>query len=203
MNTLIEHFQREWNNWGQSAIFLVGAIIVWLLSRAQSLGEIRKLQAELVSLRVSQFEKIITLDEKLRNVTDRVYEHLYTLLHAVQKKDAETAKTARDAAQKIFLLEYIGAYFHYTSVGRWVFPEVRYELVDDEIIPFLKTSASLLEGLNQPAVLALTQQQALVMNDIDFNFAFRFARKHTRFWEFERKRQLVQLEKRLCNRVKE
>jgi hypothetical protein len=201
MNDLIASLQQEWNGWGQSAVFLGGAVVVWLLSRAQSIGEIRKLQAELVSLRVSQFEKIISLDEKLRSVTDRVYEQLYVLHDAVQNKDAIAAKTARAATQKIFLLEYIGAYFHYTSVGRWVFPEVRYELVDDEIIPFLKTSVMLLETLNLPAVLSLTQQQALEIGDIDFNFAFRFARKHTRFWELERKRKLDALEGQLFKRV--
>ncbi len=201
MNALIEFFQPAWNGWGQSVVFLGGAVVVWLLGRAQSIGEIRKLQAELVSLRVNQFEKIITLDEKLRSVTERVYEQLYALLHATQNADAEGAKTAREATQKIFLLEYIGAYFHYTSVGRWVFPEVRYELVDDEIIPFLKTSAMLLEALNQATVLSLTQQQVLVMSDIDFNFALRFARKHTRFWEFERRKSLVELEKRLLKQA--
>lgn len=201
MNALIEFFQPAWNGWGQSVVFLGGTVVVWLLGRAQSIGEIRKLQAELVSLRVNQFEKIITLDEKLRSVTERVYEQLYVLLHATQNSDAEGAKNAREATQKIFLLEYIGAYFHYTSVGRWVFPEVRYELVDDEIIPFLKTSAMLLEALNQATVLSLTQQQALVMSDIDFNFALRFARKHTRFWEFERRKSLVELEKRLLKQA--
>ncbi len=133
-------------------------------------------------------------------MTDRVYEQLYVLHDAVQNKDAVVAKKAREATKKLFLLEYLGAYFHYTSVGRWVFPEVRYELVDDEIIPFLKNSAMFLEALNLPVVLSLTQQQALEMGDIDFNFAFRFARKHTRFWELDRKRKLDALEGQLLNR---
>jgi|GEM_PF-3462783 len=197
MNTIIEYIQTEWAGWGQSAIFFGAAAIVWLISRAQAIGEIRKLQAELVSLRVDQFEKIIALDEKQRSVTDKVSEQLYALLQAVQNQDAIAAKAAREATQKVFLLEYIGAYFHFASLGRWVFPEVRKELVDDEIIPFLKTSATLLESLNQPAVLALTEQSPLEVRDIDFNFAFRFVRKNTRFWEFERKRKLAALESRL------
>jgi hypothetical protein len=201
MNDLIAYAQQEWGSWIQPAVLLGGAAVVWVLSRAQSLGEIRKLQAELVSLRVSQFEKIISLDEKLRSVTDRLYEQLYTLLQAVQHQDTAGAQKAREATQKIFLLEYIGAYFHYTSVGRWVFPEVRYELVDDEILPFLNTSAMLLEALNQPEVRSLTQQSALVVKDIDFNFAFRFVRKHTRLWEFERKRELAALKSRLLKQT--
>ena len=71
MDTLIAYLQQEWTGWGQSAVFLGSAVVVWLLGRAQSVGEIRKLQAELVSLRVNQFEKIISLDEKLRGVTPR------------------------------------------------------------------------------------------------------------------------------------
>jgi hypothetical protein len=201
MNTLIQYLQTEWTGWGQTALFLGGAAIVWVLSRAQSIGEIRKLQAERAAMGVDQFEKLIAFDVKQRGIIDRLYAQLQVLLEAVQRQDIIAAKTAREATQKLFLLEYIGAYFHYANVGRWVFPEVRKELVDDEILPFLKTSATLLESLNKPSVLALTQQSPLIVSDNDFNFAFRFVRKNTRFWEFERKRKLRELEGRLLKQA--
>jgi hypothetical protein len=59
----------------------------------------------------------------------------------------------------------------------------------------------LLEALNQPDVISITQQSALVVKDIDFNFAFRFVRKHTRLWEFERKRELAALKSRLLKQT--
>ncbi len=197
MEHIFSSLPEAWLGWGQATIALAGAVVAWLLSRAQSLGEIRKMQAELVSLRVSQFEKIIALDEKQRAITARMYEQLRQLLQALHAGDASAALKSREVLQQMFFLEYIGSYFHYASLGRWVFPEARYELVDDEIIPFLDTSALLLEALNQSDVLALTGQEPISVNDFDFNFAFRFARKHTRFWEIERKRRIDRLEARL------
>jgi hypothetical protein len=107
------------------------------------------------------------------------------------------AQEAREAVSKVFLLEYMGAYFHYQSLGRWIFTEVRYELVEDEIIPFLETSLMVLNGMNQEFVLNLTKQEPLKLREMDINFAFRFAWKHTRFWEFQRKRKLIELKKNL------
>ncbi len=197
MNTLLESVQQGWNAWGQTFLVLGATGIVWMLGRLQSIGEIRKLQVELASVRVSQFEKVILLDEKLRLVTDKLYSHLYALLQAAQKSDVKAAQEAREAVSKVFLLEYIGAYFHYQSLGRWIFTEVRHELVEDEIIPFLETSLMVLNGMNQEFVLNLTKQESLKLREMDINFAFRFAWKHTRFWEFQRKRKLVELKKNL------
>lgn len=197
MNTLLESFQTGWSTWGQTLLLMSATGIVWMLSRLQSIGEIRKLQVELASAKVSQFEKVILLDEKLRLVTDKLYTHLYALLQAAQKADAPAAKEAREAVQKVFLLEYIGAYFHYQSLGRWIFTEVRNELVEDEIIPFLETSLMVLEGINQEYILGLTHQEPVKIREMDINFAFRFAWKHTRFWDVQRKRKLTTLKKKL------
>jgi hypothetical protein len=197
MNNLVTIIQQAWLGWGQTFIVAGGAVIVWMLSRIQSIGEIRKLQAELVTLRVNQFEKIIALDEKQRGIVARMYELLYQLTSAVQASDTTLASETRETIQKMFLLEYIGSYFHYTGLGRWVFPETRQELVDDGILPFLEASTMFLAALNQPEILNLTRQQPLVFNDFDFNFAFRFAYKYTKFWEVSRKRKLKAMEKTL------
>lgn len=197
MNTFFESFLQGWTAWGQTLLLMSATGIVWMLSRLQSIGEIRKLQMELASARVSQFEKVILLDEKLRLVTDKLYTQLYALLQAAQNADATAAKTAREAVQKVFMLEYLGAYFHYQSLGRWIFTEVRHELVEDEIIPFLETSLMVLEGVNQEYIMNLTQQEPVRIREMDINFAFRFAWKHTRFWEVQRKRKLLELKKNL------
>lgn len=201
MNELIQTIQQIWSGWGQTIIMFLAAVEVWLLSRVKSLSEIRKLKAEAGSQRAKNVKKLVALIESRRSVSARLQEQQNIINSAVQSSDAVAAATAREATQRIFLMEYIGAYLHFTSLGSWVFPEARHELIDDEIIPFLKNSVTLLESLNQPAVLSLTRQPALVLGDPDFNFAFRFARKHTRFWETERKRKLAALEGKLLKRA--
>ena len=139
----------------------------------------------------------MSLDEKQREIITRLKSRLQSLLHALNSGDKAGAQAIRSEARDIFLLEYLGAYYQHTCISRWVFPKIRKELVDEEIIPFLYCCDWILTMLNQQAVLTYCEHDPIRLSEEDLGFAFRFVNKYTHPWELQRKRKLRALENKL------
>lgn len=189
MENLIQTFATDWN-WLHTIAVATGTLFVWTLARWKSFTEIKVLQSELATRSVSLFEKLIALDEKQRKIVHQLNSSLRLMLEAVNSKDATTARQHREGTVNTFLLEYVGSYFHLTGLGKWVYHDNKAELVDDEVIPFLETSAQLIQQLNHPDLLQLTGSKPLRVQDFDFQFAIRLARRHIPFWRWQQRREL-------------
>ncbi len=189
MEQLLQTFSDNWT-WLNAAMMAIGACVVWLVARWKSFTEIKVLQSELATRSVSLFEKLIALDEKQRKIVHQLNGSLRQMLEAANCKDATTARQHREETVNTFLLEYVGSYFHLTGLGKWVYHDNKAELVDDEVIPFLETSAQLIQQLNHPDLLQLTGSKPLRVQDFDFQFAIRLARRHIPFWRWQQRREL-------------
>ena len=197
METLIQFFTaNEWT-WLHTASAAAGALIVWLLARWKSLSEIQVLRTELATRQVSLFEKMIALDEKQRTICRNLNEQLRQMLQLLKSGDAKVARQYREEVATTFLLDYIGSYFHYGGLGKWVYQDNKAELIDDELIPFLETSADVLSQLNRQDLLELTNVPPVRVQDFDFQFAIRYIRRHTPYWHLKRRGHLNKTVKRL------
>jgi len=174
-----------------------GALVIWLLARWKSVTEIKVLKSELATRNVSLFEKIIVLDEKQRQIVRSLNGALRRMLEAVAAGDADNARKSREEVSTTFLLDFIGSYYHYAGLGRWVYQDNKAELIDDELLPFLETSAEVLQLLNSESLLKLTGSKPLKVQDFDFQFAIRYIRKHSPFWYWQRRQDLNNTVKRL------
>lgn len=196
MENLLQFLASDWA-WINTVAAVAGAIFVWLIARWKSMTEIRVLKAELAARNVNLFEKMIALDEKQREIVRSLYESLRTMSEAEKEGDAAAACQHRAEAIKTFLLDYIGSYYHYTGLGKWIYQDNKAELIDDELMPFLETSAAVLNALNKESLLQLTGSRALKIQDYDLQFALRFIQRNTRFWNWKRKRGLDKELKRI------
>lgn len=196
MEQLLLNFSNDWN-WLNTVAVGMGALVVWLLARWKSVTEIKVLQSELATRNVSLCEKMIALDEKQRQIVRKLNDALRQMLAATAAGDATNARKYREEINNAFLLDYIGACYHSTGLGKWVYQDNKAELIDDELIPFLETSAQLLGQLNDQDLLQLTGSKPLKVQDFDFQFAIRYIRRHTPFWRWRRRRDLEQTVKML------
>lgn len=189
MEKLTEMLAADWT-WFNAAGAGAGALVVWMLARWKSVTEIKVLKSELATRNVSLFEKMIVLDEKQRQIVRSLNDALRRMLEAVAAGDADNARKSREEVSTTFLLDFIGSYYHYAGLGRWVYQDNKAELIDDELLPFLETSAEVLQLLNSESLLKLTGSKLLKVQDFDFQFAIRYIRKHSSFWCWQRRRDL-------------
>lgn len=188
----------QWWPQTQAAGVVIGALIVWLLSTMRSLQEAGRMRAELIGLKINQYEKLIALDEKQRQVIHTLNEQLHRTLEALDRHDAEAAKTARLETIDTFLLRYIGSFFQYAGVGRWVYLDNKTELIEDDLLPFLEISVDIKTALNRPDLLALTGQPPLRTEVYDFRFALGYVRRNTAWWRVNAHQHLERLGKALA-----
>ncbi|MBK8565997.1 MAG: hypothetical protein IPN76_22310 [Saprospiraceae bacterium] len=189
MENLLQTFAADWT-WLHATCVAAGALIVWLLARWKSVTEIKVLKSELATRNVSLFEKMVALDEKQRQIVRNLNDSLRRMLEAAAAGDATNTRKYREEVSNAFLLDLIGSYYHYAGLGRWVYQDNKAELMDDELMPFLETSAALLRQLNDEALLKLTGSKPLQVQDFDFQFAIRYIQRHSPFWHWQRRRDL-------------
>lgn len=196
MENLFQTFFGHWDWWQASGI-AAGGLIVWLLARWKSVTEIKVLKSELATRHVSLFEKMIALDEKQRHIVRNLNEALRQMLVALAAGNADQARQHRTEAVNLFLLDFIGSYYSYAGIGRWIYQDNKDELIDDELLPFLETSADMLQILNGENLLKLTGSQPLKVQGFDFQFAVRYIRRNTPHWNWKRRLALQEAELRL------
>lgn len=196
MENLLQTIIGHWD-WWQAAGIAAGALIVWLLARWKSVTEIKVLKSELATRHVSLFEKMIALDEKQRQIIRRLNDALRKMLDALAAGNADQARLRRTEVLDLFLLDYIGAYYSYAGLGRWIYQDHKDELIDDELLPFLETSADMLQLLNDENLLKLTGGKPLKVQGFDFQFAIRYVRRNTPRWNWKRRQTLQETERRL------
>jgi hypothetical protein len=200
------------NIWQQLTTFLTqsttiwiafGAVIVWILARLQTLTELRKTQTEINGLMLSQTEKWLTIDTRIRDVIKVQIQLVHQLTEAVQQHNIATAQTLRRQLMDMFTLDFVGGYYHFVGLGRWVFKGNERELIEDEIIPFLEMCTAMQRKLNDPQLLKLTAEHPLSMDADNYHFAIRFALRHLPYYTWRKRLYIQQLEITLTTVIKE
>lgn len=190
-------YATQWWTQTQAAGIAAGALVVWLLSTLRSLHEARKMRAELINLKINQYEKLIALDEQQRKIIQELNAQLNRLYDAQEANNVDQAREARRAACETFLLQYIGSFFQYAGVGRWVYLDNKTELIEDDLLPFLEISAEIKNALNRPELLALTGQTPLRTELMDFRFALGYVRRNTAWWRVGIRKRIRNAQKAL------
>ena len=199
------------NIWQQLTVFVTqtstlwtifGIVVVWILARLQSLTEMRKVQTEINGLMLSQTEKWLVIDSRIRDVIRAQIPLIHQLTEALQQQNAVTAKTIRRQLMDMFTLDFVGGYYHFVGLGRWVFKGNELELIEDEIIPFLEMCSNMTRKLNDPQLLELTAEYPLSMEAESYRFAVRFALRHLPYYKWHKRLYVQQLAKTLTTVVK-
>jgi hypothetical protein len=180
----------------------LGVAIVWILARLQALTEWRKTQTEINGLMMSQTEKWLTIDTRIRDVIKMQIQLVYQLTEAIQQQDAKSAKELRSRLMDMFTLDFVGGYYHFVGLGRWVFKGNEREFIEDELIPFLDMCSAMVRKLNDPQLLTLINGHPLSMEADSYRFAVRFALRHTPFYKWRNRLYIKKLDKSLSTGIK-
>lgn len=197
MEQLLPNLDAGWNG-AHTLWALFGAIFVWTIARWKSVIELRVLHSELAARNVGLFEKMIAVDERQRQISRELGALLQQMLAATSNGQTDPALQFREKAISVFLSDYIGSYYQYAGLGKWVYNDNKAELIEDELIPFLQTSYEVISHINNNALLTLTGCSPLLLRNFDFGFAVRYIRRNTPFWKRRRLMELNRIEKKLA-----
>lgn len=167
----------------------VGAALVWLLSRLQTMVSIRKEQIETFGLRAEQMNQWFTAETLTKEAVRKLETKMIAFSFAIAQKQTADCVRLREEIISTFFYEYVSAYYRVYGLGRWIFQGREKELIDDELMPFLEISAELVATINAPNVLALCALPPFKVHYYDFIGVIRYIRRET--WWWDRRRQIL------------
>lgn len=194
MNYLLEFIS-------QSNVFaaVLGGAIVWVLTQMKSINEIRKLDKEVVSIRVMLNKELYSLEEQRKAYAKQTNDHLKELLHFIKADDKSRIPETWDKVNDVFFTNYLTASHQITRTSKILSRGDRNEikdLIDDELFPLLKLSLDILGVLNRTEIHAVNRQRKIKVADPTFGWIFKTIGRNISFWDFKRKRKLESYKER-------
>jgi len=174
---------------------LLGGLIVWIISQLKSIKDLQKQSLENTALKVSLIEKLISIDKEQREQLEKLNQLVNKFLQAITIRNIEEAKKIRIDLYEQLNLGYIGSYYRYYKLARWI--EGRSgarEIAHFEMLPFLETCMPYVLYLNREDVLKLLNTTFLPFHPSTFSFALLFIKSNTRFWDWDIKKRIKRFE---------
>jgi hypothetical protein len=180
--------------------FATAIIISWLWTRYRWLAQVAQLKTEIALLKVQQGDQLSVLEDAYKAKEEHVRFVLQDFLQQLENGDAKMLQARRNELSNIFILEYRKRFYHFVRLAAELYEENEKKhriVIENHILPFLQLAGDLLEVINQPNVLALSQTPRLQYQYQDFDFVFDFMQRFLGWTDFGLKKAIKQHKTRL------
>lgn len=175
-------FMTQWS-FLQAFAIGIGALLVWLLARIKTLGEIQQTTVTTQGMRAEQMVQWFKAEAEAREAAKRLESHISALNSG--ELNAEMKKEELKSLAHNFYFDYLGSYYKLYGIGRWVFQGREIELIEDELLPFLEISVNVVKILQQ------SSEAYSFLSRYDFAPIVRYINRNTSRYSKNRKELLA------------
>lgn len=160
----------QWSFW-QAFALGIGTLLVWLLARIKTYGEIQQTTVATQGMRAEQMVQWFKAETEAREAAKRLEANILELNVPGIEESAKVE--GRKLLFHTFFFDYLGAYYKLYGIGRWVFQGREIELIEDELMPFLEISANVVKILNH------SPKEYSLLSRYDFGPIIRYILRNT------------------------
>ncbi len=186
-------------NLGNLVSGAIGAFISWLLVQQKMMREIAKLRNETIEIEVNLRKELFTLQENYKETVKTLIDKIYKLDCNAPSKQVEKQL---EEIKKFFLLDFFNSFAKLLDLTQIIIrirndrTEIQ-DFIEDELFPFLNLIYKVLEIINSPDCTAAHGIKPLKISKSTYAFVLKFIKRNLRFWQFDKRKQLKQLEYQL------